>query len=79
MEEKYLKKRIRKKIKSFFLSTSCEMDPHVEHMLTQAKQEEILGEKQLIKTNIYFYNFFLLFAFNIFNKDLYFATVLRAI
>mgnify|MGYP004414213491 FL=1 len=45
MEEKYLKKRTRKKTESFFLSISYEMDPHVEHMLTQAKQEQILGEK----------------------------------
>tara|TARA_A100001234_G_scaffold200236_1_gene192078 strand:- start:365 stop:502 length:138 start_codon:yes stop_codon:yes gene_type:complete len=45
MEEKYLKKRTRKKTKSFFLSISYEMDPHLEHTLTKAKQEQILGEK----------------------------------
>ena len=37
MEEKYLKKRTRKKTKSFFLSISYEMDPNVEHTLTQSK------------------------------------------
>ena len=42
---KVLKKRTRKKNKIFFLSISYEMDPNVEHTLTQAKQEQILGEK----------------------------------